>query len=97
MSAHTIAIFNAHRDTVEMLHLALRQARFETVDAPLHEFERGLADALAFLRRHQPKVVVFDVSPPYERTASFCCDLQEADRARAWVITSTDPKRTEQD
>jgi len=80
-----------------MLHLALQNAGFETIDAPLREFERGLASALAFLRAREPDVVVYDVSPPYERTAAFCCDLQEADDRRAWVITSTNPQQTAKD
>src|SRR3984893_1561049 len=84
-------------DTVAMFHLALQHAGFETIDAPLHDFERGIANALAFLRIHEPDVVVYDVSPPYERTAAFCCDLQEADDRRAWVITSTNPRQTAKD
>jgi DNA-binding response OmpR family regulator len=92
-----VAVFNAHADTVAMLQLALQYAGFETIDAPLHEFERGIASALAFLRTREPDVVVYDVSPPYERTAAFCCDLQEADARRAWVITSTNPRQTARD
>jgi hypothetical protein len=72
-------------------------AEFETIDAPLHEFDRGIADALAFLRTREPDVVVYDVSPPYERTSAFCCDRQEADERRAWVITSTTPQQTAKD
>lgn len=40
---------------------------------------------------------MYDVSPPYEETAEFCCDVQEADDRRAWVITSTNPERTARD
>jgi DNA-binding response OmpR family regulator len=97
MTSAKVAVFNAHVDTVAMLHLALQQAGFETFDAPLHEFERGLTDALAFLRTREPDVVVYDVSPPFERSAAFCCDLQEADDHRAWVITSTNPRQTAKD
>jgi len=97
MTTARVAVFNAHADTVTMLHLALQHAGFETIDAPLHEFERGIADALTFLQTHEPDVVVYDVSPPFERTAAFCCDLQEADEHRAWVITSTNPVRTSRD
>src|ERR1700730_14795518 len=97
MRGAKVAVFNAHADTVTMLHLALQHAGFETVEAPLHEFERILAKGLAFLRTQEPDVVVYDVAPPYERTAAFCCDLQEADQSRAWVITSTNPVRTARD
>jgi DNA-binding response OmpR family regulator len=97
MTDARVAVFNANADTVEMLHLALQHAGFETIDAPLQEFDRGIATALAFLRERDPEVVVYDVSPPYERTAAFCCDLQEADDRRAWVITSTNPEQTARD
>src|SRR3984893_12788161 len=97
MRGAKVAVFNAHADTVTMLHLALQRAGFETVDAPLHECERGVATGLACLRTHEPDAVVYDVSPPFERTAAFCCDLQEADEPRAWVITSTNPRQTAKD
>jgi DNA-binding response OmpR family regulator len=92
-----VAVFNTDAATVEMLHLALQQAGFETVDAPLREFDQGVERAMAFLREQRPDTVVYDIAPPYERTASFCCDLQEADGQRAWVITSTNPARTARD
>jgi DNA-binding response OmpR family regulator len=97
MTAIKVAIFNAHVDTVAMLHLALQHAGFTTIDAPLREYERGTANALAFLRTHEPDAIVYDVSEPYEQTAAFCCEVQEADDPRAWVITSTNPPRTERD
>jgi len=97
MTGAKVAVFNAHADTVAMLHMALQHAGFDTIDAPLDEFAHGLANALTFLGTHEPDVVVYDVSPPYERTAAFCCDLQEADNSRAWVITSTNPVRTARD
>ena len=94
MTDARVAAFNAHADTVAMLHLALQHAGFETIDVPCTSFEHGIANALAFLRMREPDVVVCDVSPPYERTASFCCDLQEADDRRTWVLTSTKPEQT---
>jgi DNA-binding NtrC family response regulator len=80
-----------------MLHVALRHAGYRTIDAPLREFQEGVAGGLAFLRLHDPHVVVYDVSPPYDINAAYCCDLQEADHARAWVVTSTNPTRTARD
>jgi DNA-binding response OmpR family regulator len=92
-----VAIFNAHADTVEMLHVALQHSGFETIDAPLKEFVQGIEAALAFLHEHAPDAVVYDVSLPYEQMAEFCCQLQEADIKRGWVITSTNPARTARD
>jgi DNA-binding NarL/FixJ family response regulator len=97
MSRAKVAIFNAHADTVEMLHVALRRSGFETIDAPLKEFQRGVDAAVKFLRDHAPDAVVYDISPPFERTAAFCCDLQEAAGPCAWIITSTNPVRTASD
>jgi DNA-binding NtrC family response regulator len=97
MNGAMVAVFNSDADTVIMLHVALQHAGYQTIDAPLREFQNGLAGGLAFLRLHEPDVVVYDVSPPYEINATYCCDLQEADNGRAWIITSTDPARTERD
>jgi hypothetical protein len=61
-----VAVFNSHADTVAMLHVALQHAGYRTIDAPLREFQEGVAGGLAFLRLHDPQVVVYDVSPPYD-------------------------------
>jgi DNA-binding NtrC family response regulator len=92
-----VVIFNAHRDTVLMLHEVLQLAGFTTIDGPLKEFQQGVEAALTFLRTHDPDAVVYDISPPYAETAAFCCDVQEADVGRGWVITSTNPHRTRRD
>ena len=97
MGEASVAVFNSHADTVAMLHLALQHAGYQIVDAPLREFQNGLAAGVDFLRFHDPDVVVYDVAPPYETNAAYCRELQEADDRRAWVITSTDPKRTDRD
>jgi DNA-binding NtrC family response regulator len=92
-----VVVFNAHRDTVFMLQEALELAGFAVIDGPLKEFDQGTEAALAFLRTHDPDAVVYDISPPYEKTAAFCADVQEADPGRGWVITSTNPQRTMRD
>jgi DNA-binding NtrC family response regulator len=86
-----VAVINSNADTVEMLRLALQQARVESVTAPIEEIKRGLLDFPRFLEEHAPRVVIYDIPPPYDQNWEFLRLLRttEAMRARAVVVTTT--------
>jgi DNA-binding response OmpR family regulator len=69
-----IAVFNASEDTVDLLMEFFRQRGFQTVGRTWKATDPLNAEvALAFLAQHKPRVVVFDVSLPYESNwARFC-------------------------
>jgi DNA-binding NarL/FixJ family response regulator len=71
-----------------MLRLALQQAGFESVTAHIEEIKRGLLD---FLKEHDPRVVIYDIPPPYDQNWEFLKLLRttEAMRDRAVVVTTT--------
>ena len=85
------AVFNTSPDTVEMLRVVLTQAGFVVVSGYTFELRDLKVDLDAFMRQHQPNVIVYDLAPPYEEN----CRLFEHLRAtpafegRPIVITST--------
>ena len=66
----TIAIFNASDDTVDVLAEQLQHLS-HVVRAYLREFRQGKHDIGAFIREHDPRVVIWDVSVPYYRNWAF--------------------------
>ena len=63
----TVAIVNSTPDAVEMLRHALTGAGFMVVSTFTHDIRDGRVDFEAFMRQHRPRVIVYDVAPPYGR------------------------------
>jgi hypothetical protein len=65
-SAPTVAILNTNDDLVELLRVAFEQAGFIAVSGH-NDLRRGKLNLPDFLRQHDPKVIVYDIAPPYDR------------------------------
>lgn len=93
----TVAVFNSSPEVVEMLRTALEGEGFHTVAAHVPDIKSGQSDLLAFLADHDPPVLVYDVSPPYEENWTFLRLIQdtEAARNREFVITTTNKRALE--
>ncbi|MDQ3170364.1 MAG: hypothetical protein M3Q55_09540 [Acidobacteriota bacterium] len=84
---------NTSPDTVQMLRDALHPAGFIVVSCFAHDIRDGKIDFGAFMRLHNPRVIVYDLAPPYER------NFQVFEHVRAmpdvegahFVITSVNP------
>lgn len=65
--SHTspVAVFNDIPDTVEMLIQALRGAGLH---AAVGATTQDGFDVAAFIREHDPSVVLFDINPPYAKS-----------------------------
>jgi CheY-like chemotaxis protein len=87
----TVAVFNASDDTVEMLESLLQAHGFETVNARVSQIKRGLVDLVAFMEEHQPKAVIWDISPPYAENWAFFQSLRSSHAldGRCVVVTTT--------
>jgi CheY-like chemotaxis protein len=94
----TVAVFNTNDDVVEMLRIALENEGFVVVSAHVDEVRRGMINLADFIEEHDPRVIVFDLVPPYDRSWRFVEHLKSAPRmkGRAFVLTSTNPKRAEE-
>lgn len=60
-----VAILNNIEDLVRMFSEVLRGAGYEVVTAMLADSRRGKVDLLAFIKEHDPRVIIYDVSFPY--------------------------------
>ena len=96
---NVIAVVNSNEDTVEMLRNCLQQHGFSAVvTAHIHDFRTGQSDFPAFIEQHDPAVIVYDVSLPYDRNWTFLRLLLDTDamRGRKVVLTTTNKHRLEE-
>jgi DNA-binding response OmpR family regulator len=93
-----VAVINTSPDTVEMLRTTLERAGFVVITGYTFDIRDGRLDIDAFASRHQPRVVVYDVAPPYDQNWRLLQHVRtlESMKARTFVITSTNPKHLEQ-
>jgi DNA-binding response OmpR family regulator len=86
-----VAIFNASDDTVEMLEQVLHQANFRTANGHVADIKRGELDFVAFMADHEPEVIIWDISPPYEQNWRFFQLLRTSSELRGCgiVVTTT--------
>jgi CheY-like chemotaxis protein len=62
-----VGVFNTSPDTVEMLRIVLEREGLIVVSAYTYDLRDSKIDIEALVRQHQPKVIVYDVAPPYDR------------------------------
>jgi DNA-binding NtrC family response regulator len=95
----TVAVVNSNEDTVEMLRYALQESGFSSVvTGHIHDFKTGEADFPKYLETHDPRVVVYDVTIPYDKNWNFLRLILDSDhmRGRRLVVTTTNKKRLEE-
>ena len=86
-----IAVFNSSGDTVDMLRTVLEAQGFHTVPGHITDLKKGELDFVAFVEHHRPKVIVYDISPPYETNWTFLRLVRSAEPAQRcrFVLTTT--------
>ena len=60
-----VAVINSSNELVELLKVSLEQAGLLVVTLLSHQIKDGGVDIDAYMRQHKPKVVVYDLAPPY--------------------------------
>ena len=91
------AVFNTSNDVVDLLRHALEPAGIVAVSAMTHQIREGVVDVEAFLRQHDPHVVVYDIAPPYDANWHLFQHIaaMKVMRHRPIVLTSTNPQHVE--
>jgi hypothetical protein len=94
MEPTTVAIVNTTPDTVQMVRDALHPAGFLVVSCFTHDIRDGKVDFGAFLRLHKPRVILYDLAPPYERNFQLFRHVRAMPDVEGahFVITSVNPK-----
>ncbi len=89
----TVAVLNNIEDLVRMFAELLRGAGYEVVTAMLADARRGEVDLVAFLKEHDPRVVVYDVSFPYVMNWTMLEGLRDRGALDGRGILVTTPNR----
>ena len=91
-----VAVINTSPDTVALLSDLLERAGFLVVTAYTHAIRDGTINLEAFLRTHRPRVIVYDIAPPYERNWQLLQHLRGTVLGGyQFVLTTTNPSRVE--
>src|SRR5437016_4809759 len=92
-----VAIFNSRDEVIEAIRSALENDGFETVTARLAEIQNGTLDLVAFIKVHDPDVIVYDLPRPYENHWNFLRLMKETTslKDRMWILTTTDKEALE--
>ena len=73
-----LAIVNTSVDLAEMLAEAAKEEGYRTVTGWVSEFRSGRQDLAAFLREHEPDVVLWDIAIPYEENWRYLQSVRAA-------------------
>jgi DNA-binding NtrC family response regulator len=92
-----VAIFNSRPDFIQALTVALETEGFTTSSAHLADIQSGALDLVAFVRRHEPELVVYDLPRPYERHWNILQLLKDTHSlgSATWLLATTDKKALE--
>ena len=91
LSSHVVAIFNTSEDTTDLLRIVFENAGFVVVTAFTNHLRDGKVDLEAFMRQHQPRVIVYDIAVPYEQNWRLYQHMRSAPACRgvSFVVTTT--------
>lgn len=92
-----VAIINTSPDVIDMLRIAFEAAGIAAVSTFAHEIREGRVDVDAFIRQHEPKVVVYDVAPPYPNSWLLFQHIASLPvmQGRVFILTSTNRAHVE--
>jgi len=95
-SPPVVAILNTSPDTIDLIKDVFERAGMVVVSGYTHDIRTGELDLQSFVQVHQPKVIVYDIAPPYDRNWAFLQHLRSTvlDGYR-FVLTTTNTQRVE--
>jgi DNA-binding response OmpR family regulator len=91
-----VAVINSTPDAVDLVKDVLEQAGFLVVSAFTWDIQAGRSDLKSMIETHQPKVIIYDIAPPYERNWAFLQHLRTTVLTQQrFVLTSMNVKHVE--
>jgi DNA-binding response OmpR family regulator len=95
-----VALFNASDDTIDMVQKLLDDSGGDQTLIWCHfaDLKKGIVDFERYMTRHNPEVVIFDLSPPYDENWSFFKTMRDAPTmlGRGSVLTTTNKNRLDE-
>ena len=91
------AVINSSPDVVDLLRRALEPAGIVAVSAMTHEIREGKVDIETFVRQHDPRVIVYDIAPPYDGNWLLFQHVSHLPvmRGRQFVLTSANARQVQ--
>src|ERR1700676_4327212 len=75
-----VALFNASDDTIDMVQNLLTKSGGDQTLIWCHfaDLKKGIIDFDKYMDKHNPEVVIFDLSPPYDENWTFFNSMRDA-------------------
>ena len=99
-AAGIVALFNASDDTIDMVQkLLTNSGRHQSlIWCHFADLKKGIVNFGKYMERHNPEVVIFDLSPPYDENWQFFKTMRDAKtmQGRGVVLTTTNKNRLDE-
>jgi DNA-binding NarL/FixJ family response regulator len=86
-----VGVINSSEDTVSLLRTVLEQEGFLTIPAHVADIRNGRENFVDFVRTNDPRVILYDIAPPYEQNWTFLKLILDTEvmHGRRVVLTTT--------
>ena len=95
-----VGLFNASDDTIDMVQRLLTGSGRAQVLIWCHfaDLKKGIIDFGKYMEKHNPEVVIFDLSPPYDENWRFFKTMRDSKTmlGRGSVLTTTNKNRLDE-
>jgi DNA-binding response OmpR family regulator len=95
-----VALFNASDDTIDMIQGLLTKADAGQTLIWCHfaDLKKGIVDFERYIGKHNPEVVIFDLSPPYDENWTYFKKMRDNRimKGRGIVLTTTNKDRLDE-
>ena len=95
-----VALFNASDDTIDMVQTLLTKSGGEQTLIWCHfaDLKKGIVNFEKYMDKHNPEVVIFDISPPYDQNWQFFKTMRDAKtmKGRGMILTTTNKNRLDE-
>ena len=96
-----VALFNASDDTIDMIQTLLTRSGSAQTLIWCHfaDLKKGVVNFAKYVHKHNPEVVIFDLSPPYDENWTFFKTMRDDPimQHRGIVLTTTNKDRLDFD
>ena len=89
-----VALINSSPDVVDMIRITMEHAGMVLVSTMTHEIRDGEVDAEAFVRQHDPRVILYDIAPPYQANWLLFQHISSMPvmQGRQFIVTTTNER-----
>lgn len=95
-----VALFNASDDTVDMIQKLLTDSdgAQSLIWCHFADLKKGIVNFSKYMEKHNPEVVIFDISPPYDENWKFFKTMRDSKtmKGRGIVLTTTNKNRLDE-